>query len=99
MGTSTGLHQAQSKLHPKGLIMRTLLTRDGRLIGNAIIIEQIGRTDEQVPIFLIETDFGNRCKLNQNEIEAWFYPGDETTYASWSTNRSDTQNRTFDNIE
>jgi hypothetical protein len=68
--------------------MRTLLTRDGRQIGNAIIVEEIENKHGPEKLFLVETDFGNRCKLNQAEIEAWFYPGREASYAEWSTDRT-----------
>lgn len=65
--------------------MRTLFTRDGRRMGNAIIIEEtrppqaaaeyLAKTGQKM--WLIETDFGNYLRLTDNEIDEHFYRLDE----------------------
>lgn len=49
-----------------------LFTKDGRIVGNAIITEA---TTEG--LFRIETDFGNGgLLLNANEVDEWWYASD-----------------------
>lgn len=75
--------------------MRTLLTRDGRRIGNAILIKQTGLNHEGEPLYQIETDYGNRiCHINQIEIETLFWPGKETSYERWSRDREQLRKQT-----
>lgn len=65
--------------------MRNLFTRDGRRIGNAIIIREVQPHPEAAHYFtktgqklwLIETDFGNQLRFSDNEIEEHFYRLDE----------------------
>lgn len=68
----------------------TLMTKNGATVGNAIVIEQIGDTRdwykdgrEIVPVWLCETDFGNRMKLTNWEILAWYELGYQRDYDSW----------------
>jgi hypothetical protein len=84
----------------------TLFTLDGARIGNAIIIERVGETRsgtgkdvKLVPIWLIETDFGNRCKFSENEIHDLFGLGYQSDYTEWSRDRDDLRNRTLEDIE
>lgn len=63
--------------------MRILRTRDGRNIGNAIVICEI--TDDITPtlkkyldktgqkLWLVETDFGNRTIFSDRDIDNYFY--------------------------
>lgn len=44
-----------------------LHTKDGRRIGNAIIIGKEGEYN------IVKTDYGNECKLTDNEIHELFY--------------------------
>lgn len=44
-----------------------LHTKDGRIIGNAIII---GHEDK---FNIVKTDYGNTCRLTDKEIKEWFY--------------------------
>ena len=44
-----------------------LHTKDGRKIGNALIIDK----DDNYNI--IKTDYGNECKFTDNEIDEYFY--------------------------
>lgn len=48
-----------------------LHTKDGRKIGNAIIIDNEGRFN------LVKTDYGSETKLTDEEIEELFYIGFE----------------------
>jgi len=64
----------------------TLLhTKDGRKIGNAIIVEQASR--ESGPVFRIETDFGNKAVLTFDEIESVFFIGRVTDFDRWMRDR------------
>lgn len=93
--------------------MRTLFTRDGRRMGNAIIIEEVtpppaaaeylAKTGQKM--WLIETDFGNRVRLTDNEIDEHFYRLDElnelqqahcqaATYDYWAYDRRELQLKT-----
>lgn len=68
----------------------TLMTKDGRTIGNAIVIrettapaamEYLQSTGQK--LWLIETDFGNRVSLCDNEIHDMFNLGYPRNYDSW----------------
>jgi len=65
----------------------TLFTRDGRKIGNAIIYG--GGPSEYCDdyLYFIETDFGNRLKLNLKEVEDWFHWGHIHDIDEWRNNR------------
>lgn len=74
----------------------TLMTKDGRTIGNAIVIGQTGNTrkwkdpksiKEVEPIWLIETDFGNRAQLSTSEIHEWFHLGYQRDFDQWKVER------------
>lgn len=59
-----------------------LATKDGRQIGNAIVLERLGED-----LWLIETDFGNTARLNVKEIDHWFYVGADTDLLRWLEDR------------
>jgi hypothetical protein len=70
----------------------TLMTKDGRTIGNAIVIKETEPSSEAMKDFirntgqklwLIETDFGNRAKLTDNEINEWFHLGYPHDHDIW----------------
>lgn len=88
--------------------MRILRTRDGRKIGNGIIIQEI--TEGLKPssaeyleqtsqkLWLVETDFGNRLRLTDREIDNYFFKPEELSehmrimttvhvYETWSRDR------------
>ena len=72
-----------------------LQTKDGRKIGNAIIIsvEEIKiryRTkDERITtLYRMETDFGNTFKMIRAEIDELFYIGLKTDIDRWRTDRA-----------
>jgi hypothetical protein len=76
----------------------TLMTKDGRTTGNAIVIGQTGNTrkwkdpkstKEVEPVWLIETDFGNRAQLSTSEINEWFHLGYQRSYDEWRLARID----------
>jgi hypothetical protein len=46
---------------------KQLFTRDGRKVGNAIVIEQVGDS------WKLETDFGNNMTFNANEIAEFYW--------------------------
>lgn len=64
---------------------RVLFTKDGRKIGNAIVlnIEQV----EDAPIVTIETDFGNIVKLTEDEVVKDFHEGHITIVNDWIEQR------------
>lgn len=70
----------------------TLMTKDGRTTGNAIVIgqttpssesmvEYIEATDQR--LWLVETDFGNQMKLTDREINDWYHLGFQRDYDAW----------------
>lgn len=67
--------------------MLTLITRNGKNIGNAILVGAANDHQHEEPLFLIETDFGNRTKLNWAEIEEWFTIGRCIPYEVWNQER------------
>lgn len=63
-----------------------LATKDGRIIGNAIVV---GTGGDLIPgAFVIETDFGNLTTLSMVEIENWFHIGRVTDLARWKEDRA-----------
>lgn len=71
--------------------MITLLTKDGRKTGNAIIYDV-----EETPagyFFLIETDFGNLIKLTREEVDELFWLGRREAFGAWQKDRDDKQLR------
>lgn len=80
----------------------TLMTKDGRSIGNAIVVQQIepsayakaGGMDDYLKttgqrLWLIETDFGNQVKYTDREIGEFFNLGFQQTYTRWLEARSE----------
>jgi hypothetical protein len=68
----------------------TLMTKNGVQVGNAIVVKQVGDTRdwykddrEIIPVWLVETDFGNRMKLTNREILEWYDLGFQRDYESW----------------
>lgn len=77
----------------------TLATRDGLQIGNAIVIQEVQpRTSlikdllaaKDQKFWLIETDFGNRCRLSDGEINQLFVLGKQNNYDCWWDDRATT---------
>lgn len=66
--------------------MITLLTKDGKRTGNAIII---GGEDEPADSYLfhVETDFGNRIKITAEELNEMFTLGRVCSYTEWDADR------------
>ena len=73
MSKEQNLENKDKALHIGGVISRlfgintVLHTKDGRKIGNAIII---GKDDKYN---IIKTDYGNECKFTDEEIKECFY--------------------------
>lgn len=65
--------------------MITLLTKDGKRTGNAIIIG--GEDDDPEYIFHVETDFGNRIKITAEELNEMFTLGRVCSYEEWDAAR------------
>lgn len=75
--------------------MITLFTRNGRETGNAIIYGSDTSKFLEEPVFLVETDFGNRMRLTAKEIDDSFMIGRPQDYATWAKDRRALQNRTW----
>ena len=81
----------------------TLSTKDGKVIGNAIIVEEIDPhpmaagylAATQQRNWLVETDFGNRMTLCSNEIFEMFELGFQQDYERWWNNRIDRISKTI----
>jgi hypothetical protein len=76
----------------------TLATRDGLQIGNAIVIKEVKPRSEQITqllkakdqkLWLIETDFGNLCRLSDSEIHQLFVLRKQDNYDRWWGERMD----------
>lgn len=66
-----------------------LLTRDGSKIGNAIWLDQVeSQHTPGLMINLIETDFGNRVRLTDAEVDEWFTIGRFTSVRRWRDDRA-----------
>ncbi len=73
------MKNTQTKKFP---INTVLHTKDGRKIGNAIIIDKEGIYN------VIKTDYGNECKFRDKEIEEYFwvaYSGLDTFQKEYAT--------------
>lgn len=57
------------------MVGRALYTKDGRKIGNAIIVG-IDEHDELGLVAEIRTDFGNTARMTRDELDARFYFGE-----------------------
>jgi hypothetical protein len=69
-------------------------------MGNAILIRQVGSTRDWpeyphgiIPIWLIETDFGNRVKFTERELDMYFTKGKKVTYQDWYNEREELRNQ------
>jgi hypothetical protein len=80
----------------------TLFTKDGRRLGNAIIVKEVepdyyaklGGLVEHLELtnqklWLLETDFGNQMRLSDNEILEAYDLGYKSNYILWWSNRQD----------
>jgi len=69
----------------------TLFTKDGRRVGNGIIIggEPSAYCDDY--LYVIETDYGNTMKLNLKELEELYYLGHIVPYDQWKHDRTETR--------
>lgn len=67
--------------------MITLQTKDPARNGNAILYgtEPSKFTGEQ--LMLVETDFGNKMRLTNNELNELFIMGRPRNYQEWLTDR------------
>jgi hypothetical protein len=54
-----------------------LYTKDGRHIGNAIVIGHTGKSN------IIKTDYGNKATLSDDEIKEIFHDPDDLTISAW----------------
>lgn len=74
--------------------MLTLFSKDGSRTGNAIIIRQVEPSSQSMkdylrgrPLWLIETDFGNRFRYTDREIDEQFIRGNHVSYEQWKSDR------------
>jgi hypothetical protein len=67
---------ADAKLEGEWVQFAQLQTRDGRRMGNAVILAvdtELWR-DKEVDLHIIITDFGNVLRLTAGELETQFFP-------------------------
>jgi len=63
-----------------------LLTKDGRRIGNAIVLEK-GVVFNTI-VYLIKTDFGNVVRFTEDDIEKYFHmPTRKSKIEEWMANK------------
>ena len=67
---------------------RLLQTRDGKRVGNAIVIGPADREDT----WLCETDFGNKMRLTRPEIDELYHRGHRTYVERWYADREELRN-------
>lgn len=67
--------------------MITLITKKPEQMGNAILMRCLHDELSGDVLFLIETDFGNRAKLNSKEVDEFFRLGRPQNYDTWSADR------------
>jgi hypothetical protein len=66
---------SENRKYPVNALLRT---KDGRQIGNAIVVghravQKYSFCGEQMWVNEIVTDYGNEARLTDKEIDAWFY--------------------------
>lgn len=72
----------------------TLFTRDGTQIGNAIVVKQSNTAihrageDKPDPVWIVETDFGNRLRPTGREIDQLWTLGFQSDYDTWFSDRA-----------
>jgi hypothetical protein len=79
----------------------TLLTKDGAIIGNAIVVKKTRtalarNNDEPEPVWIVETDFGNRLRPTAREIFTMWDLGYVQDYDQWWDDRLDIIKRTVE---
>lgn len=67
---------ASARLNGEWVQYAQLQTRDGRRMGNAVIlaVETLTYDGEPIDLHLIITDFGNTLSLTERELEHQFFP-------------------------
>lgn len=55
-------------------VRASLLTKDGRVCGNATIVKIGTSKYDDTPLAIVVTDAGNILKLNENELKDFFHP-------------------------
>jgi len=55
-------------------VRASLPTKDGRVCGNAVIVEIETSKHDDTPLATVVTDAGNVLKLNENELRGMFHP-------------------------
>lgn len=76
--------------------MQILHTKDSTKNGNAILVKEIEPTGFGMkeylkgrPLWLVESDFGNRMKLTDREINEMFHRGPAADYSEWKAAKED----------
>lgn len=64
-----------------------LHTKDGRKVGNAIVVQTIDRGERPHPIHRILTDFGNEAWMTEREIRDLFHVRKNTSVKRWLRDR------------
>jgi hypothetical protein len=55
------------------IVNQVLWTRDGRKIGNGIVLDHTKSIFSNIDIYTIKTDFGNLVLLSREELENLFF--------------------------
>lgn len=70
--------------------MQILYTKNPIQHGNAIIVREVDKLDRKMidwlagrKLWVVETDFGNRMRLTDREIDEFYTRGDERSYKEW----------------
>lgn len=74
--------------------MQILYTKNPKCHGNAIIVAEYDPTENTLinylngrKMWIVESDFGNRMKLTDNEIDEYYNRGDMHDYQDWARDR------------
>lgn len=75
---------------------KILWTDNGQRVGNGILYaKEPSKYRPEVMLNLVETDFGNRMRLTDEELDGYYTVGPETDYERW---KSDRQDRRLENL-
>lgn len=71
---------------------KILWTDNGQRVGNGILYaKEPSKYRPEVMLNLVETDFGNRMRLTDAELDGYYTVGPETDYNRWKSDRDETR--------
>lgn len=69
---------------------KILWTDNGQRVGNGILYaKEPSKYRPEVMLNLVETDFGNRMRLTDEELDGYYTVGPETDYNRWKSDRDE----------